>query len=184
MGPNQALASLLDDTEHKRNFSMPPEERNDGGVPSVVYGGGNGEDESLLNNGTSSADDYGCLVQVDSPPARRQSRVQRGNRFSLSQSLNSFVSPTGELFTFKGGHPETMIIAEDELLPRETPLFGSSKSAANAFNTEMKRIASADGNMLRDRSLSVLSQCTIGSAQTVRTLKEIDEEYLAKTRYV
>jgi hypothetical protein len=163
MGPNntRALTPEPDEKEHK-NDTLKGD-----GVPAVIYGSTSTDDEeSLLNSNP-------C----------RQSRINRNGgslRLSLSQSLTSFMMPTGELFTFKDGHPTT-IVADDEALPPQTALHGSSRSAANAFNNELRRIKSVDGGVAYQTS-SVMSLCTIGSSQTVRTLKEIEEEYLAKTR--
>lgn len=166
MGPNntRALTPEPDEKEHK-NDTLTHFKGGDG-VPTVIYGSTSTDDEeSLLNSNP-----------------RRQSRINRNGgslRLSLSQSLTSYMMPTGEMFTFKDGHPTT-IIADDEALPPQTALHGSSRSAANAFNNELRRIKSVDGGVAHQTS-SVMSLCTIGSSQTVKTLKEI-EEYLAKTR--
>jgi hypothetical protein len=81
-----------------------------------------------------------------------------------------------------------MIIADDELLPPETPLYGSSKFAANARVAEIRRIDSKV-SFVRDQSISNISKlgdhcddATITSVRTARTLKEIEEEYLEKAR--
>ena len=156
-------------------------------LPQVVQCG-NDEESSLLNKGASPDlnNGYGCAVNIDSPPPsphRRTSRDRRGSA-ALSQSANSYMMPGGKLFGFKDGHLTT-IVADGDLLSPETALNGSSKLAVNAMNEEMRRISSIDVSMAREKSISMLSHCTVGSIHTVRTLKEVEEEYeeyLAKTR--
>lgn len=153
-------------------------------LPQVVHC--STDEESALLNKSASPDlnnGYGCVVNIDSPN-RRTSRERRGSG-ALSQSANSYMMPSGQLFGFKDGHLTTIVADDNGLLSPETALNGSSKLAANALNAEMKRIKSTDLSMTRDRSSSMLSHCTIGSIHTVRTLKEVEEEYeeyLAKTR--
>ena len=199
MGPINTPTSL-DRTDHVRNGALPEVE-----VPEVGYS----ENDALLNvngapsamkqsrsyGGRSASPIYGGITMDSPSPPRRPNRALRGqdSSGSLSQShrsTGSFVLPNGLRASFRGGHPitETMIIADDELLPPETPLYGSSKFAANARVAEIRRIDSKV-SFVRDQSISNISKlgdhcddATITSVRTARTLKEIEEEYLEKAR--
>ncbi|KAL7539120.1 hypothetical protein ACHAXR_011005 [Thalassiosira sp. AJA248-18] len=76
---------------------------------------------------------------------------------------------------------ETIVAPDDLSLPPETPLLGSSKTAAMAIHSEMRRKGEAS---LRGTSITWGNEddCSVGTMGTTRTLKEIEQEYLEKTR--
>jgi H+/Cl- antiporter ClcA len=170
----------LDGTQHKSN-NIPPPIKDSVEVPGVIYS--NGEKESLLGTGTdSSGNGYGGTMNSPSSPGNPSRRLRNLGSFrggnlnsSLTSSLrNSWLPAAG-----------TIIVSDDEVLPPQTPLYGSSKLAANARNNEMKRIDSAK-SIRCGKSASMMCEqgedSTVCSIRTVKTLKEIEEEYLEKAR--
>eukprot|EP00571_Detonula_confervacea_P013860 CAMPEP_0172301774 /NCGR_PEP_ID=MMETSP1058-20130122/3598_1 /TAXON_ID=83371 /ORGANISM="Detonula confervacea, Strain CCMP 353" /LENGTH=497 /DNA_ID=CAMNT_0013012029 /DNA_START=20 /DNA_END=1509 /DNA_ORIENTATION=+ len=210
-GPDRRAAAGsadLDRTEHARNTSLELEKQHDDSdndgkedeeVPRVIsysnlftsdlIGDAGGESEALLDTntaasinqqsygGTTNGDSDGALKSLQHAPSLYKPR-RKGQRKSIAPTplQSSFTSVRSA--SQRRLRIDSIVLAPDNV----TPLVGSSKLAANALGAELRRSLTGERRFSWGLDENGDDGSTVVSVRTARTLQEIEEEYLEKTR--
>ena len=134
----------------------------------------NTENSPLLNGGApprveeDKGDDSSFKPEaIHRVPSPSNNPSEKTLRASITEGLTNLASR----MTIGQSTETTDVIADEETLPPNTPLYGSSRAAANSIREEIRRHSSVD---LPDDASSIVSRA--------RTLKEIEDDYYLKTQ--
>jgi len=192
----KAGTDALEETQHRSNYKVPDEEAevplmitvNDG-TTKAHYGG------TATNGSTSAKEDEGVGMPLSPLPVRPSAAARRQQRDAnnLGSSMKSTSSASWLGLGIEPGN-DSVVLAPDG----KTPLYGSSKLAANAimhaeYKMEMEKErtvslgnesdinnGSSKNALLSRPSCNTLG--TMGTNRTARTLQEIQQEFLEKVR--
>ena len=127
-------------------------------------------------------DDKGDDASYQPERIRRVSRRNRGNprevslSASITEGLTNLAAFSSARMSLVQSTETTDVLADEEILPPNTPLYGSSRTAVNSIREEIRRKSVANGGADEEfpDDESIVSRA--------RTLKEIEDDYYLKTQ--
>lgn len=108
-------------------------------------------------------------VSSNNPPAKTL-------RSSITEGLTNLSSNLSSRMGLGQSTETTDVLADEETLPPNTPLYGSSRAAANSIREEIRRQSIANGGT------DVELPDDASTVSRARTLKEIEDDYYLKTQ--